>query len=187
MPVSSPVFGSRTMQLGLAKPSGEIGLSTSTIGSLAAIAFFTASGRSRLTRIGPTPETSTRGWWKAASTSMPRSICISASWATAGTMRRPPDAPMQNHALPSFATTTGQMLQSGFLPGAIELGLLGSGSNHSMPLFMVMPVLGSMTLEPNRLIRVCVSATMLPSESAAQKCVVQVLVGLSPSVFSRSS
>ena len=61
MPVSSPVLGSRTMQDGLAKPSGETGLSTSTIGSLAAIAFFTASGRSRLTRIGPTPETSMRG------------------------------------------------------------------------------------------------------------------------------
>ncbi len=50
-----------------------------------------------------------------------------------------------------------------------------------------MPVLGSITQEPNRLIRVWVSATMLPSESAAQKCVVQVSVGLSPSVFSRSS
>ena len=34
---------------------------------------------------------------------------------------------------------------------------------------MVMPVLGSMTLEPNSDIRVCVSATILPSESAAQK------------------
>src|SRR5205814_10181833 len=61
MPVSSPVSGSRTMQDGLAKPSGEIWLSTSVIGSLAAIAFFTASGSRRLTRIGPTPETSTLG------------------------------------------------------------------------------------------------------------------------------
>ena len=33
MPVSSPVFGSRTIQEGLAKPSGETGLSTSTIGT----------------------------------------------------------------------------------------------------------------------------------------------------------
>ena len=94
---------------------------------------------------------------------------------------------MQNHGLPSLATTTGQMLHSGRLPGAIELGRSGSGSNHSMPLFMVMPVLGSITQEPNSDIRVWVSATMLPSESAAQKCVVQVLVGLSPMVLSRSS
>src|SRR5581483_9922122 len=38
MPVNSPVAGSRTMQHGLAKPSGEIWLATSVIGSLAAIA-----------------------------------------------------------------------------------------------------------------------------------------------------
>src|SRR5258708_13440873 len=99
-------------------------------------------------------------------------------------MRRPPDAPMENHGLPSLATTTGQMLQSGRLPGAIELGRLGSGSNHSMPLFMVMPVLGSMTPEPNSDIRVWVSATMLPSESAAQKCVGQGLLGLPPILLS---
>src|SRR5476651_779926 len=118
---------------------------------------------------------------------MPRSINISEICDTAGTMRRPPEAPMQNHGLPSLATTTGQMLQRGFLPGAIEFGLFGTGSNHSMPLFMVMPVLGSITDEPNSDIRVCVSATMLPSESAAQKCVVQLLVSFSPSVFRRSS
>src|SRR5580692_1606328 len=112
---------------------------------------------------------------------MPRSIIINESCDTAGTMRRPPEAPMQNHGLPFLATTTGQMLHRGFLPGAIELGLPGTGSNHSMPLFMVMPVLGSITLEPNSDIRVCVSATMLPWESAAQRCVVQVLVGFSPS------
>src|SRR4029077_11647867 len=64
MPVNSPVSGSRTMHDGLAKPSGETWLATSTIGSLAAIAFLVASGNSRLTRIGPTPETSMRGWWK---------------------------------------------------------------------------------------------------------------------------
>src|ERR1700754_4536023 len=102
-------------------------------------------------------------------------------------MRLPPEAPMQNQGCPSLVTTTGQMLQSGFLPAAMELGLLGSGSNHSMPLFMVMPVLGSITQEPNSDISVWVSATMLPSESAAQKCVVQVLVGLSPMVSRRSS
>src|SRR4051812_39481618 len=118
---------------------------------------------------------------------MPRSIIISEICETAGTMRRPPEAPMQNHGLPSLATITGQMLHRGFLLGAIELGLFGTGSNHSMPLFMVMPVLGSITHEPNSDIRVCVSATMLPSESAAQKCVVLVLLGLSPSVLSRST
>ena len=101
-------------------------------------------------------------------------------------MRRPPDAPMQNHGLPSLTTTTGQMLHSGRLPGAIEFGRSASGSNHSMPLFMVMPVLGSITQEPNSDISVWVSATMLPSESAAQKCVVLVLLGLSPSVLRRS-
>ena len=93
---------------------------------------------------------------------------------------------MQNQGLPSLITTTGQILQSGRLPGAIEFGLLGSGSNHSMPLFMVMPVLGSITQEPNSDISVCVSATMLPWESAAQKCVVHVLVGFSPMVLRRS-
>src|SRR3979490_85248 len=102
-------------------------------------------------------------------------------------MRRPPEAPMQNHGLPSLATTTGQMLHSGRLPGAIEFGRLGSGSNHNMPLFIVMPVLGSITQEPNSDIKVWVSATMLPWLSAAQKWVVLVLLGLSPSVLSRSS
>src|SRR4030095_6812916 len=65
MPVSSPLAGSRTMQDGLAKPRGETWLPTSTIGSRPAIAFFTASGRSRLTRMGPTPDTSMRGGWEA--------------------------------------------------------------------------------------------------------------------------
>src|ERR1043165_4042832 len=118
---------------------------------------------------------------------MPRSISISAICDTAGTMRRPPEAPMQNHGLPFLATTTGQMLHNGRLPGAIEFGRLGSGSNHNMPLFTVMPVLGSITHEPNSDIRVWVNATMLPSASAAQKCVVQVLVGFSPIVLRRSS
>src|SRR3982751_3078593 len=102
-------------------------------------------------------------------------------------MRRPPEAPMQNHGWPPLTPTTGQILHSGRLPAAIELGRLASGSNHSMPLFIVMPVLGSITQDPNSDIRVWVSATMLPSESAAQKCVVLVLLGLSPSVLRRST
>ena len=52
------------MQLGLAKPSGDIWLPTSTIGNFAAIAFFTLAGKARLTRIYWKKESATfvSGW-----------------------------------------------------------------------------------------------------------------------------
>jgi hypothetical protein len=78
------------------------------------------------------------------------------------------------------------MLESGRLPGAIAFGTPGRGSNHMMPLFMSSPVSGRMTREPNSDSRVCVSATMLPSPSTTQKCVVQLGVSRSPMVASRS-
>ena len=59
------------------------------------------------------------------------------------------------------------------MPGASEFGVPGVGSNHMMPLFMVMPVCGQTNLEPKLDSRVCVTAAMLPSRSTAEKCVVQ--------------
>ena len=89
-------------------------------------------------------------------------------------MRRPPEAPSPNLAPSERATIVGHMLLKGRLPGAIEFGRPGRGSNHMMPLFHRMPVEGSMTLEPKIESNVCVSATTtLPCASATLKCVVQ--------------
>ena len=41
------------------------------------------------------------------------------------------------------------MFDKGRLPGAIEFGRPGTGSNHSMPLFIITPDVGSTTLLPN--------------------------------------
>ena len=55
----------------------------------------------------------------------------------------PPDAPSPNHGRWSRATTTGHILVSARLPGAIEFGRPGRGSNHITPLFIRIPVPGS--------------------------------------------
>ena len=66
------------------------------------------------------------------------------------------------------------MLHSGRLPGAIEFGAPGRGSNHIMPLFSSTPDCGSSTRLPNEDISVVVIATVLPSASHAVRCVVQL-------------
>ena len=87
-------------------------------------------------------------------------------------MRRPPLAPSAAQGSPSRVTTTGHMLESGRLPAASAFGPPGLGSNHIMPLFIVIPVRGSTTLAPKRASSVLVSATMLPSRSTTERCVV---------------
>ena len=59
------------------------------------------------------------------------------------------------------------------MPGASEFGAPGVGSNHMMPLFMVMPVEGVTNFEPKVESSVCVTAAMLPTLSTTAKCVVQ--------------
>ena len=65
------------------------------------------------------------------------------------------------------------MLDSGRLPGAIELGRPGRGSNHMTPLLSRMPVDGDTTLLPNGDSRVWVRLTIVPARSTAHRCVVQ--------------
>ncbi len=103
---------------------------------------------------------------------MLKSMMSEASWTIAGMMRRPPLAPSAAHGTPSRVATTGHILASGRLPAASAFGPPGRGSNHIMPLFMVMPVPGSTTFEPKRESSVLVRATMLPSRSATERCVV---------------
>src|SRR5574338_246617 len=91
---------------------------------------------------------------------------------TAGKILRPPDAPIANHGLPPQCAITGHMLVSGRLLGASVFGDSGRGSNHMMPLFIRMPVVGRTTFDPNTESSVWVSATMLPSRSITLRCVV---------------
>ena len=109
------------------------------------------------------------------------------SWTSAGTIWRPPAAPIANAGTPSRVATTGHMLASGRLPGAIAFGRPGRGSNHIMPLFIRMPVDGSVTLAPKRDNRLLVSAAMLPSASITLTCEVQLslVVPAWPKVSSR--
>ena len=59
------------------------------------------------------------------------------------------------------------------MPGAMEFGPPGRGSNHMMPLFSRIPVPGSITLAPKGERRVWVSATTVPSRSATPRWLVQ--------------
>ena len=68
----------------------------------------------------------------------------------------------------------GSMLHSGRLPGAIEFGVPGRGSNHIMPLFSSTPDCGSSTRLPIDDISVVVIATVVPSASHTVRCVVQL-------------
>src|SRR6266446_10818517 len=86
--------------------------------------------------------TSTRGWCAAACGAMPKSTTKLAICNTAPRIRLPPDAPVPNHGRASRATTSGHILVSARLPGMIELGRPGSGSNHITPLFNRTPVPG---------------------------------------------
>ena len=73
---------------------------------------------------------------------------------------------------------------------SIGRALPGRGSNHIIALLVMMPVDGNISFEPNRASRVCVSDTMLPSRSTAERCVVQAGTGRasesSPRFASRS-
>ena len=66
------------------------------------------------------------------------------------------------------------MLVSGRLPGPIEFGCPGCGSNHITPLFIRMPVAGSTVRLPIEESSVVVIATIVPSASATVMCVVQL-------------
>jgi hypothetical protein len=99
------------------------------------------------------------------SRSIPKSMTKDRISATAGKMRRPPEAPSASHGASARRTTTGHILASGRRPGAMELGRPGRGSNHMMPLFIMMPVEGSSILAPKRDNRVWVSETIMPSRS----------------------
>ena len=70
---------------------------------------------------------------------------------------------------PPCMATTGHMLDSGRLPGAIELGRPGRGSNHMTPLLSRMPVDGDTILLPNGDSRVWVRLTMVPARSTAHR------------------
>ena len=54
------------------------------------------------------------------------------------------------------------------MPGASELVVPGVGSNHMMPLFIMMPLCGVWNFEPKFDSRVCVTAAMLPSRSTTE-------------------
>src|SRR5271170_1558991 len=92
-------------------------------------------------------------------------------------MRRPPDAPAAIHGRPPSIRITGSILVSGRLPGAIEFGWPGRGSNHITPLFSSTPDVGSTTRLPIDDSNVVVTATIVPSASQAVRWVVQVPVG----------
>ena len=106
------------------------------------------------------------------------------------TMRRPPEAPRAVTGPAGSATIVGHILHKGCLPGAIELGRPGSGSNHMMPLFIRIPVSGNSKRDPKTDSSVWVSATTLPSRSVTFRWVVQAGIlpsGLSPICNSRSA
>ena len=113
------------------------------------------------------------------------------SWNTAAMMRRPPDAPAARNGFPPSVSMIGSMLHSGRLPGAIEFGVPGRGSNHIMPLFSSTPDCGSSTRLPIEDISVVVIATVVPSASHTVRCVVQLCaavgLGLRPGPARRSA
>ena len=86
---------------------------------------------------------------------------------TAGNILRPPQAPTANRKPSSRSTIVGHMFESGRTPGVIEFGQPGTGSHHMIPLFIVTPVRGITTFEPNADMTVCVHVTILPSPSTA--------------------
>ncbi len=65
------------------------------------------------------------------------------------------------------------MLASGRLPGAIEFGRPGRGSNHMMPLLSRIPVCGDTILLPNSESSVWVRLTIVPARSTTVRWVVQ--------------
>ena len=69
------------------------------------------------------------------------------------------------------------MLVSGRLPGPIEFGWPGRGSNHITPLFIRMQVVGSTTRLPIEESKVVVSATIVPPASHVVMCVVITATG----------
>ena len=103
---------------------------------------------------------------------MPKSTTFTMACSTAGKMRVPPGVPNAMNGLPSFRTTVGDTLLSMRLCGAMELALPGCGSNSAMVLLRIRPVPGTVTLEPNSSLMVCVMATTLPWSSATVRCVV---------------
>src|SRR5678815_3124154 len=94
----------------------------------------------------------------------------------------PPAAPRLRIGLPFLSTIVGDMLESGLLPGATplasaptnpkKLAMPGCAEKSSISLFKTTPVPGTTIFEPKLVLIVAVQATQLPSESAAEKCVV---------------
>ena len=82
------------------------------------------------------------------------------------------------------------MLVSGRLPGAIEFGWPGRGSNHITPLFISTPDSGSTTRLPMEDSSVVVIATIPPASSHTVRWVVQLSAAFgsaSPSPARRSA
>ena len=96
---------------------------------------------------------------------MPNSATNDMTCSTAAMMRRPPDAPAAIQGFAPSRRIIGNMLVSGRLPGPIEFGWPGRGSNHITPLFIRMPVSGSTTRLPIEESSVVVIATIVPSAS----------------------
>ena len=87
-------------------------------------------------------------------------------------MRAPPGRPSASAGRPSRSTIVGAIELVMRLPGATDSAWPGCGSKSAIVLFSSMPVPGTIAVEPNRLLIVCVAATTLPSPSATVTCVV---------------
>src|SRR4029077_14508591 len=85
---------------------------------------------------------------------------------------RPPGAPQTRNGSPPRRTIVGAPAQSTRLPGAIELGRPGRGSNQYVPFVRTMPVPLIITPDPKPPPRVAVSETDIRSRSTAFTCVV---------------
>src|SRR5438034_101205 len=104
-------------------------------------------------------------------------------WTTALMIFRPPGAPHARNGRSARSRRVGAPAQSTRLPGAIEFGRSGRGSNQYVPLVISIPVPRGMTADPKPPPSVAVSDTSIRSPSTAFTCVV---FGRSAIVESRS-
>ncbi len=119
-----------------------------------------------------------RGRWKTSSSERPKSSIPEIICSSVGKIVRPPAAPMASQGRPFRASTSGHMLASGLAPAAMLFGCPGRGSNHIMPLFMMIPACGSATRAPKRESSVFVSETMVPCLSTTLTWEVQPACGV---------
>src|SRR2546423_53053 len=81
---------------------------------------------------------------------------------------RPPMAPFVGETGKSGMTMAGLILSTGRLPGAMELGQPGRGSNSAIPCPNTSPRFGTPTCAPNPLPMLKVTATQLPQRSEVE-------------------